>query len=364
MGVISFNTETIGQVGQIPKIIYVHTNDTIAHVTTTPGYLNQIIDQGGTLSPTDLALISTTDAPFASLFSLIFSNGNWSTSVYMPPGGVAFNPANSYTITGNWAFNNGFSVTSTSDMPLVTTGTATFSGTNVNIEANGGILTLVTDTNNILIESSAGNLIVSTSEVFITAAEGNLNLESTFGNVAITSDAAEIDLTALTINLNASSGNVNLASASGSVTINSFQTMDFESVADITLHTFNNLNLSGDISVTFTSSTGDITFNGVGTNFNVNAFGINAAEFQAEITDAVDFTVTNTFDVQAGLSSMSISSGDFFINSDATLELLSNSDMTITSEGNLLITGNIPGTPPGGSAVLMWDPIGKQIYHA
>ncbi len=109
MPIISFNTEIIGQVGQVPKIIYVQTNDTLSTVTNTVGYLNEIIAQGGVLSTTDFAVISTKDSPFVSLFNLSFSNGNWSVipqqNVSTTLSSLTFNPSTS-GIIGTTAGDN------------------------------------------------------------------------------------------------------------------------------------------------------------------------------------------------------------------------------------------------------------------
>lgn len=73
MAILGFQLEEVGDVGVIPRIIKINTNDTIATVTTT-GYLNKFVQQGNTVSENDVALVLTKTSPSATTASADFYN--------------------------------------------------------------------------------------------------------------------------------------------------------------------------------------------------------------------------------------------------------------------------------------------------
>lgn len=83
MAILDIKVDSIGTSGQIPKMIYINTNDTTAEVTTA-GYLNHVVSsQNIPLSIYDLAMVVTKVTPNAAdvsvnLYSVEYSSGNWS----------------------------------------------------------------------------------------------------------------------------------------------------------------------------------------------------------------------------------------------------------------------------------------------
>lgn len=62
MAILNFQIQTIGQSGNLPAIIYINTNNTIAEITTA-GYLNPLVAQGNALTEQMIALVGTKTAP-------------------------------------------------------------------------------------------------------------------------------------------------------------------------------------------------------------------------------------------------------------------------------------------------------------
>lgn len=77
MPILSVHTDSVGQVGQVPKFVYIATND-LASAVVAAGYLDGIVAAGATFSPTDMALVTVKDSPFSKLFNIQFSGGQWS----------------------------------------------------------------------------------------------------------------------------------------------------------------------------------------------------------------------------------------------------------------------------------------------
>lgn len=133
MAILQATTSQIGQSGQIPKIIYLQTNNTVAQVTTA-GYLNNLIENFGiALAETDIALVSTKTSPSAvassvAFYDVSYSGGNW-TLVAISSGGGGVNPglANELayyagagsTVSGLTTANNGVLVTSAGGVPSI-----------------------------------------------------------------------------------------------------------------------------------------------------------------------------------------------------------------------------------------------------
>lgn len=92
MPILSSQVNPIGQTGQIPKFIFIQTNNTIGQVQV-PGYLNTLIEQGFSLAEIDMALVSTKLSPYAKNSSTtlyqVVKTGNdiWSLELYAGPQG-------------------------------------------------------------------------------------------------------------------------------------------------------------------------------------------------------------------------------------------------------------------------------------
>ena len=87
MAILKVLTDTIGQTGNVPRLIYVTTNSTFAQVEAV-GYLNVVVTQGTILRESDMALVSTkTDinSPISDvgLYDVVFAAGQWSLVPYM-----------------------------------------------------------------------------------------------------------------------------------------------------------------------------------------------------------------------------------------------------------------------------------------
>lgn len=61
MAIKNIHPDIIGNVGVVPSIICIETDDTVAEVTTA-GYLTQAEQMGASLSPQQAALVYTTDS--------------------------------------------------------------------------------------------------------------------------------------------------------------------------------------------------------------------------------------------------------------------------------------------------------------
>lgn len=85
MPILNIQVDSAGQSGQVPKFIYISTNDTVAEVTTA-GYLNGIVAQNILVSEYNMALVATKTTPNAvstqvDLFDVSYSGGDWSLTV-------------------------------------------------------------------------------------------------------------------------------------------------------------------------------------------------------------------------------------------------------------------------------------------
>ncbi|MBX9704872.1 MAG: hypothetical protein K5Q00_01345 [Gammaproteobacteria bacterium] len=85
MPILNIQVDSAGQSGQVPKFIYISTNDTVAEVTTA-GYLNGIVAQNVLVSEYNMALVATKTTPNAvstqvDLYDVSYSGGNWSLTL-------------------------------------------------------------------------------------------------------------------------------------------------------------------------------------------------------------------------------------------------------------------------------------------
>jgi len=85
MPILNIQVDSAGQSGQVPKFIYISTNDTVAEVTTA-GYLNGIVAQNILVSEYNMALVATKTTPNAvstqvDLYDVSYSGGDWSLTL-------------------------------------------------------------------------------------------------------------------------------------------------------------------------------------------------------------------------------------------------------------------------------------------
>jgi len=91
MPIISTNFNDVGNVGQVPSLIRIDTNDSLATVLTT-GYLNILKDQNLPLTEDAIVFVSTGVGVHktVTVLSMTYSNGDWSLQTiegYEPTGG-------------------------------------------------------------------------------------------------------------------------------------------------------------------------------------------------------------------------------------------------------------------------------------
>jgi hypothetical protein len=82
MAILEVKTESLGQPGVIPKLIYIATSDTTAGVQV-PNYLDVIVKGGISLDESDMAIVSVTDGKYVDFFNVVYTpNNHWSLSLY------------------------------------------------------------------------------------------------------------------------------------------------------------------------------------------------------------------------------------------------------------------------------------------
>lgn len=131
MPILQYRTDTVGQSGDIPKIVYISTNDTLATVTTT-GYLNPLIRQKANISEPDVVLITTKTSPNSKVVSLSWlevskSGNNWSLIPLTTPSTVATvtGTADRITVTGTTNAVIDIAATYVGQASITTVGTIT-----------------------------------------------------------------------------------------------------------------------------------------------------------------------------------------------------------------------------------------------
>lgn len=82
MAILNIKLDSPGEVGVVPRIIKIDTNNTVAEVLTA-GFLNQAVQLGFTFAETDMALVSTKTAPGAvdtqvGYYEVAKNGTNWS----------------------------------------------------------------------------------------------------------------------------------------------------------------------------------------------------------------------------------------------------------------------------------------------
>lgn len=92
MPILNIQTSQVGQVGVMPNIAYIATNDTLAQVTTT-GYLNQAVQNGASFYDSTMCLVSTKTSPSSTSIQvgwleIAHVGANWSLVPTGAPGSV------------------------------------------------------------------------------------------------------------------------------------------------------------------------------------------------------------------------------------------------------------------------------------
>lgn len=148
MTILNFLLNEIGNTGNLPRFIFLNTNNTVAQVTAT-GYLNKFVAQGNKLSESDMAVVATRATPSATtvavnLFNVTFAAGQWSLTANSTPLALA---------DGQIFVGNAGGVATGVTM----TGDATISNTGVLTVANSAITTAkIADANVTLAKLAAG----------------------------------------------------------------------------------------------------------------------------------------------------------------------------------------------------------------
>lgn len=264
MGILSFKTESVGQSGVDPRIIYITTNNTSTQVQA-PGFLNSLVSQGIDLFETDVALVVTRPTPNSRsasslLFDVDFSGGDWSLVPITGGGGgsgwltdasntgaglklgtaagsgVGFGlyadgvEFGNITAGGDVALGFGFNVTGNSEIQLHTIG----SGADVRIEADNSDVLLTAGApsaippfaNKTIFLNAEGQLLLKgDTNVIVNASTGNAILESGTDDVIIRALAGNVDINyQSTLSVGNASANCNINSATFDLTCsNSFE---------------------------------------------------------------------------------------------------------------------------------------------
>lgn len=100
MTILNVVTDTIGQSGQIPKIIYINTNNTASQVQT-PGFLDPLISQGIQINATQIAVITTKETPSAPEVANIYTIAVSHSGVITLTAVAGGSSSDSWTLQGN-----------------------------------------------------------------------------------------------------------------------------------------------------------------------------------------------------------------------------------------------------------------------
>lgn len=219
MPIISTSFNDIGNAGQVPSIVRIETDDSLATVLTT-GYLNVLTHQNLPLSETSLVLVSTGTGvnKAVTVMSMTYSSGDWSLVVmegYQATGSGAVNSvlgtANRITSSGG---NNpviDIAATYVGQASITTVGaigSGTWASTAIPVTNGGtGLTTMTTAYAPVISGTTAtGNLQVASTGLatsgFVLTSNGSSAVPSfqaipaggmTWANVAGTTQAAAIN---------------------------------------------------------------------------------------------------------------------------------------------------------------------------
>lgn len=149
MAILNVQVDIVGQSGNLPRIIYIETNNTLAEVTTA-GYLNQLVAQNIPLSEAMMALVSMKATPSAlsstvGFFDVAKSGDNWSLTANTSTVPLA----NTHIFVGN---SSGVAT------DVAMSGDATMANTGALTIANDAITTVKIDDANVTLAKLAAGI--------------------------------------------------------------------------------------------------------------------------------------------------------------------------------------------------------------
>lgn len=277
-----------------------------------------------------------------------------------PTGGGTFDPSANYTITGNWAFQAGFDISSPNAISLVTTG----AGNTVTLTSTDDSLNLNSQTDS-LYQSAAGNVTIqaltagkqiqlyadgfnfsSTVDANFNSTTGNLNIDAVAGTInfgalnAYTSVTNNIGLSttgAGDININTANGGLNFYSTTGDVNLNAGNGS-----------TSGNLNLGTGLGTTSINSHDDVNLNSSVGQINLNSSASNISVASSGISIGVNAGSGMNIDAVTGDFQFGAGTGSFLLGTTgSTVTILGHLGISLTADLN-----DVDLTATAGSIVL------------
>lgn len=409
MPILNIKTESIGASGQIPKMIYINTSDTVSGVQAD-GYLNSVVNSFNIpLSETDLAMVVTRPTPTSSdalvgLYNIIFDNDNWSLEAFV--GGAVsgadnvgvgaeifagqsgsvlsfktiiagnnvfitdgvdhitiesvtggFAPGDDYVITGHFSFLGGFDVNSPDPVTISSNG-------QLLLQSTGDVARLLGNTIDIIAIVGDANYRSDNGNINLFCNNGHLNLSGQTGTL---SSGRQLDIfsgSGYNLSMNTSNGNFNVFAGTGPSP--------------------GQMNLGARDTVNINSQTDVINLNANGSSGSVNLSGGNATNGSwsagsTGVGGGVSAGSGCTFDAVTGNVSFGASTGAFLLGALAnSVDVLAGTIMTLTAATKLdlacsnvvcsLITSQAPvvaaptiSLPVGFKYVVIDDTTG-QLY--
>lgn len=146
MPIKQIRTDSIGQSGDVPKIVYISSDDTFATVTAT-GYLNPLVRQKYNIRESDVVLITTKTSPSSTAVQVSWlevskSGNNWTLVALTSPSTVASvtGTGNRITVTGTTNAVIDIAATYIGQSSITTVGTISsgvWNGTGVSVSYGG-----------------------------------------------------------------------------------------------------------------------------------------------------------------------------------------------------------------------------------
>lgn len=179
--------------------------------------------------------------------------------------------------------------------------------------------------------------------------EGSLN-SNTSSNLTLNSSAGTAQISANnSVTLSSSTSDIIFNTVTGSIQSTSYS-FDISGTTDSSIITLN-----GDLS--FGATTGDITL--------LTNSGDILLEAGSGSTLGSVFLISDIQDVSISAPSGEVTmDGNACVIGGATATgVYIGNPGTTTTFGGLQILSNLPGSPPGGSVAVLWDPISHQLFH-
>lgn len=337
MAILNFQVGSIGETGVVPKLLYLNTDSTIEEVTTT-GYLNNIVAQGNAISNTDMALAITratpdTRTPVCYFYQVSFSDGNW--SLVPISSGSGFNPASDYAPTGSWDFTGPFTV-----------------------EAGSGDVVLQSDTGDIaLLAPNSGSTANITGDTVIVQGNTAINLESATIQLP---DLAELTASDV-IYYDSGTGLLTYGAVPGFDTAGTYVlTGGWLFTASFSINTSSDINMASSGQY-FLQTSGLITLS---TNSGAAIHITSGQQTVLTSVNATSITATGgnlVLSAPSGGTSLQLNSN---ITTSTAATLIQVNTPSYSLSASTIQFSNLPGTPPGGSVAVMWDPSTQNLYHA